>query len=195
MISASDPFELFTQWFNQAKKALDISEPTAMTLATSTRDGSPSARIVLLKSFDVRGFCFFTNYESRKSKELQANPNASLCFYWMPLDKQVRIIGRAEKTSESESDAYFASRERARQIGAWTSRQSETLNSREQFDLELKATEARFDGKDIPRPPHWGGWRIIPQEIEFWIQAPHRWHERVLFVKSPSGWEKRLLYP
>lgn len=195
MFSASDPISLFSEWFSEAKKTLDISEPTAMTLATATLNGKPSARIVLLKSFDERGFVFFTNYESRKSLEITANPNVSLCFYWMPLDKQVRIYGKAEKIANSESDSYFTSRERARQIGAWTSRQSERLNSREQFDLELKATEARFEGKEIPRPAHWGGWRVRPEEMEFWIQAEHRWHERLFFAKTATGWEKRLLYP
>lgn len=195
MFSASNPIELFSQWFDEAKKALDITEPTAMTLATSTATGTPSSRVVLLKSFNEKGFVFFTNYESRKSREILANPQVALGFYWMPLDKQVRITGRAEKIDDQESDAYFATRERDRQIGAWTSKQSATLNTREQFDLELKATEARFAGKDIPRPPHWGGWRVAPEEIEFWIQAPHRWHERLLFTKSASGWDQSLLYP
>ena len=195
MFSADNPFELFEQWFAQAKATLSIAEPTAMNLATVSADGQPSNRIVLLKSIDPRGFTFFTNYESRKNQELLANPKAALCFYWMPIDKQVRVLGTAEKISPAESDAYFASRERARQISAWTSKQSMALTSREQFDLELKATEARFADQEIPRPPHWGGWRIVPTEFEFWLQAPHRWHERLVFSKNATGWEKKLLYP
>lgn len=195
MLSAEDPFTLFEQWFSQARATLSIAEPTAMSLATVSADGQPSVRIVLLKTFDEHGFTFFTNYDSRKSGEMLQNPRVALCFYWMPLDKQVRILGTAEKAGAIESDAYFAGRPRERQIGAWTSKQSSELTSRKQFELELNATEARFENQEIPRPPHWGGWRIIPREFEFWQKAPHRWHERLVFTKTLSGWEQRLLYP
>lgn len=192
----TNPVTLFKQWFEEALAHPDLREPTAMSVATCTTEGRPSNRILLLKQVDEQGFVFFTNYEGRKSLELAKNPHAALCFYWMPLDKQVRIEGRAEKVSDSESDAYFASRERGRQIGAWASQQSQQLESREALNARAEAIEARYAGKAIPRPPHWGGWRVVPERIEFWHQGNFRLHDRFVFTRSKTGdWVKTYLYP
>jgi pyridoxamine 5'-phosphate oxidase len=192
----TDPIALFHAWFAEAKAHPAITEPTAMTVATATRDGTPSARILLLKQVDTEGFVFFTNYEGRKSVELAANPKAALCFYWMPLEKQVRVEGAVVKTSAAESDAYFASRERGRQIGAWASLQSQPLPTRDTLDERVAALEAEYAGKPIPRPPHWGGWRLIPSRIEFWHQGAHRLHDRYAFTLDAGGaWVKTDLYP
>lgn len=197
LFASDNPWELFDQWLGLAKATPGITEPTAMTLATANAHGQPSARIVLLKDIDERGFVFYTNYESRKSFELRENPNAALCFYWMPLDRQVRITGTVEPVEAEMSDEYFASRGREKQIGAWTSKQSHTLETREQFEQELHAMNLRFENEDtIPRPPHWGGWRLVPQEIEFWIQQAYRLHERRHFLRdAQGGWTSSLLYP
>lgn len=190
------PVPLFCEWFDKAILHPDIAEPTAMTLATATTDGVPSARIVLLKEVSEAGFTFFTNYQGRKSVELAANPNAALCFYWMPLNLQIRVEGRVEKVSDAESDAYFASRDRGRQIGAWASLQSQPLASREALEQRVNAIEQRYAGQDVPRPPHWGGWRLVPEHIEFWHQGDYRLHERFVFTRqADGGWNKTYLYP
>jgi pyridoxamine 5'-phosphate oxidase len=192
----TDPFALFQEWFADARQHAGIAEPTAMTLATATADGKPSARIVLLKQADDGGFVFFTNYEGRKSHELMANPEAALCFYWMPLERQIRIEGRVEKTSATESDAYFASRTRGKQIGAWASLQSQPLDDRHTLEARYQEIEARFAGQSVPRPPYWGGWRLVPRRVEFWHQGDFRLHDRWVFTRGADGdWTKHYLYP
>lgn len=191
-----DPLAQFQEWFKEAQGCASIAEPTAMTLATAAPDGSPAARIVLLKSCDARGFLFYTNLTSRKSLELEENPRVALCFYWMPLGKQVRVEGHAIAGEDQEADAYFASRPRARQIGAWASLQSQPMTQREELERRVHDIEQRYRGKDIPRPPHWSGWRVVPHAIEFWQQSEARLHERHLFQRNANGtWEKTLLYP
>jgi pyridoxamine 5'-phosphate oxidase len=191
----TDPIALFNTWFDEARAHPAISEPTAMTLATTAPDGTPSARIILLKQADTEGFVFFTNYQGRKSLELAKNPKAALCFYWMPLDKQVRIEGSVTKVTDAESDAYFASRERGRQIGAWASLQSQSLASRDTLEERVRAIEKQYEGKPIPRPPHWGGWRLAPERIEFWHQGDYRLHDRYVFTREENAWVKTYLYP
>jgi pyridoxamine 5'-phosphate oxidase len=164
-------------------------------LATASPEGKPSARVVLLKGFDVRGFAFYTNLQSRKSTELQANPNAALCFYWPPLSKQVRIEGSVHKISDQEADAYFASRPRGAQIGAWASRQSAELAQRRELEARVKAFEEKFSGIEVPRPTFWSGFRLIPERIEFWQSREDRLHDRVVFVRDDGKWVKRSLYP
>jgi len=190
-----NPLPQFSEWLDAAKARKDIAEPTAMSLATIGGDGQPSLRIVLLKAHDERGFVFYTNLQSRKSRELFANPKAALCFHWMPLERQVRIEGTAEPVSDAEADAYFASRPRESQLGAWGSKQSEPLTNLAVLFQEIKDAEAAYDGRDVPRPPHWSGWRIVPQQIEFWQQGAFRLHDRQLYVKNGAGWSVTGLYP
>lgn len=190
-----DPIAQFTQWLTDAKACAAIIEPTAMTLATAARDGKPSARVVLLKAHDAKGFVFYTNFASRKGHELEENPNAALCFYWMPLDRQVRIEGRATPVSDDEADAYFASRERGKQIGAWASLQSQPLDNRATLEARIAQLTAEYEGKIIPRPLHWSGWRVAPERIEFWSQGTFRLHERNVYTLGNGGWEHTLLYP
>lgn len=191
-----DPITHFQQWLADATAHPAISEPTAMTLATATPEGKPSARIVLLKAIDAKGFLFYTNYQSRKSLELKANPQAALTFYWMPLDRQVRIEGAVVPASAEESDAYFASRPREKQIGAWVSLQSKPMRSREDFEWQLADYAESKEGQPITRPPFWGGWRLVPERMEFWQQRDARLHVRDLYTRQPDGgWVHSLLYP
>ena len=189
------PHTLFRDWFAQAQTTASISEPTAMTLATAHTDGAPSARIVLLKAYDERGFVFYTNTQSRKGQELDANPRAALVFYWMPLDKQVRIEGSISRVSDVEADAYFASRERLKQAGAWASLQSQPLDARGTLEARTAAIDAEYAGRDIPRPPHWTGYRLTPERMEFWHQREGRLHEREVYTRHADGWAHTLLYP
>ncbi|MBR8457848.1 pyridoxamine 5'-phosphate oxidase [Burkholderia dolosa] len=193
---APDPFAQFDRWFNEALAA-KLPEPNTMTLATVGADGRPSARIVLIKGVDERGFVFFTNYESRKGRELAAHPYAALLFYWIELERQVRIEGRIEKTSAEESDRYFASRPLGSRIGAWASEQSAVIDSRATLEAREKAVAERF-GDDPPRPPHWGGYRVVPDAIEFWQGRPSRLHDRLLYTRdasAPQGWTISRLSP
>ena len=172
-------------------------EPTAMTVATADADGRPSARTVLLKAFDERGFVFYTNYESRKGRQITGNPHAALLFLWKTLREQVqvKIEGTVEPASLAEADAYFASRPRPSQIGAWASIQSQTLDSRETFEARITAFEKKFEGVDVPRPPHWSGFRVVPELIEFWYGARYRLHERHHYQRMDGQWTLRMLYP
>ncbi len=172
-----------------------LAEPTAMTLATVSPDGQPSARLVLLKRVDARGFVFYTNLRSRKARDLATNPRAALTFHWQPLEVQVRIEGVAEQVDEAEADAYFATRARGSQIGAWASDQSEPLASDRELDARVAEFEKRFAGRDVPRPPHWSGYRVVPERMEFWRNRPSRLHERRLFERVDRGWKERLLFP
>jgi len=190
-----DPITLFAEWFAEASHA-GIDKPHAMTLATAAADGQPSARTVLLSSFDGRGFVFHSNYESRKALEMADNPRVALVFWWDPLGYQVRIEGRVEKTSAAESDAYFAGRPRGSQLGAWASDQSRAIERRAVLEERLAARTREYDGRPVPRPPHWGGYRVTPQAIEFWEHRDNRLHQRVRFERDPGGaWRSALLAP
>lgn len=190
-----DPMHLFDDWFDAAVKAGGC-EPNAMSLATVRADGSPAVRVVLLKGYDDRGFVFYTDYASTKGQELAANPLASVCFWWEGLERQVRIEGRVEKVSAEESDAYFASRPRESQLGAWASRQSSALPDRETLEEQLIQVQARFGNGPIDRPPTWGGYRIIATAFEFWQGRPHRLHDRFRFEREiGSPWRRERLSP
>ncbi|HEU4968359.1 pyridoxamine 5'-phosphate oxidase [Sphingomonas sp.] len=190
----TDPLELFADWFAQARET-EINDSNAVALATADASGRPSVRMVLLKGFDERGFVFYTNRESRKAAELAANPQAALLFHWKSLRRQVRIEGPVSLASDAESDAYFASRSRDSQLGAWASDQSRPLDERAAFEQRYEAMRRRFDGQPVPRPPHWGGYRVAPDRIEFWQDRQHRLHERRLFERVEGGWREGLLYP
>jgi pyridoxamine 5'-phosphate oxidase len=193
-VSATDPFQLFDDWFAEAK-ASEPNDPEAMALATATPDGRPSARMVLLKGHGPDGFVFYTNLDSRKGNELAANSQASLLFHWKSLRRQVRIEGAIESVSDEDANAYFASRSRDSQLGAWASYQSRPLESRDVFEGRYEDMRRRFDGADVPRPPRWSGFRVIPERIEFWSDRAHRLHERRLFTRDGDGWREGLLYP
>lgn len=191
---AADPFEQFGRWWQEALNS-EVDEVNAMTLATATKTGIPSARIVLLKGYDEKGFVFFTNYESHKAKELVENPHASLVFFWKELERQVRIDGAVEKVSAAESDAYFQSRPEGSQIGAWASPQSAVIQNRRIIETNVvKYTEA-FAGKPIPRPDHWGGYRVLPVCIEFWQGRSSRLHDRFRFTREAGNWKRERLAP
>lgn len=196
---SKNPITQFSEWLEEAKKNPSITEPTAMSLATATKDAVPAVRMVLLKGLDERGFVFYTNLDSRKSSELKENPKAAACFYWMALERQVRIEGKIEAVSDKEADAYFASRARDSQIGAWSSKQSQILPERNVLLQEISNKMAEFEGVPVPRPPFWSGWRIIPQRIEFWQQGDFRLHEREVFTRNKNAasndWEITFLYP
>lgn len=189
-----DPIEQFARWFTDAVAA-GLEEPNAMTLATATAAGVPSARLVLMKEFDARGFVFFTSYTSRKARELDANPRAALVFFWQPLLRQVRVVGRVERASAEESDAYFHSRPPEAQLGAWASEQSAPLTGRAALDARFVELQAEYAGQVVPRPPHWGGYRLVPDEVEFWQGRPHRLHDRLLYQRAGPAWTITRLAP
>jgi pyridoxamine 5'-phosphate oxidase len=191
---ATDPHALFETWLAEARLS-EPNDPTAMAVATADRDGRPSVRMILLKGHDARGFVFYTNFDSRKGRELAENPQAALLFHWKSLRRQVRVEGPVEPVTDAEADAYFASRARESQLGAWASDQSRPLDRRETFESRYRDTEGRFEGRDVPRPPRWSGWRVRPERIEFWTDRAHRLHERRLFTRAGDGWTEGLLYP
>ena len=191
---SDDPHILFEAWLAEAR-ASEPNDPEAMTLATADAQGRPSARMVLLKGHDARGFAFYTNAESRKGGELAANPRAALVFHWKTLRRQVRVEGAVEETGAAEADAYFATRSREARLGAWASDQSRPLASREAFEARYRAVTEEHEGREVARPPYWRGFRLVPERIEFWTDRPFRHHERRLFVRRGERWDEGLLYP
>ena len=191
---ADDPLALFDSWFAEAK-ASEPNDPDAMALATATPDGRPSVRMVLLKDHGPQGFTFYTNADSRKGGELEADSNAALLFHWKSLRRQVRIEGPVSEVSPAEADAYFATRSRDSQLGAHASDQSRPLSDRATFEQRYEEVKRRFEGRDVPRPDRWTGFRVTPERIEYWTARPHRLHERRLFVRQSDGWSEGLLYP
>jgi len=194
----NNPIEIFATWFAEAKNTPAITEATAMILATASKEGLPSARVMLLKGFDERGFTFFTNFESRKSNEIKDNPHAALCFAWLPIGKQVRIEGKIEQVSDAEADEYYASRPLISRIGAWASSQSRPLDSREILMQKVEELKKIYSEQNPPpRPPHWSGRRVIPNRIEFWQEGEFRLHDRNVYTRETptSNWQVGKLYP
>ena len=191
---APDPVAMFARWFAEARAA-DVAEPNAMTLATASADGAPSARMVLLKGVDDGGFVFFTDYRSRKAAELDANPRAALVFHWVELERQVRIAGSVARVAREETEAYFRTRPLGSRLGAWASEQSSVITGREVLDARLRDVEARFPGEDVPAPPHWGGYRLAPASVEFWQGRASRLHDRIRYVRRGGGWAIERLSP
>lgn len=189
-----DPIARFAALFEEYKKVCPV-DPNAMLVATVGADGRPSARVTLLKGFDAKGFVFYTNLRSRKGRELLANPACALCFYWPQLQRQVRVEGDAERVSDAEADAYFATRARGSQVGAWASLQSDRLAQRADLEARVTEIEARYRDQPIPRPPHWSGFRVVPRQIELWTSRPSRLHERELYWREGGSWKMELLYP
>jgi pyridoxamine 5'-phosphate oxidase len=190
----TDPFDLFDSWFKEAR-ASEINDSNAMALATVGADGQPSVRMVLLKGHDAHGFVFYTNGHSRKAAQLHENGHVALLFHWKSLRRQIRIEGPVSPVTAQEADAYFASRARDSQLGAWASDQSAPLDRRETFEARFEDVRARYEGHNVPRPPHWGGYRVTPNRLEFWEDRDHRLHHRRVFIRTESGWDEGLLYP
>lgn len=190
----SDPYIIFDSWYADAR-ATELNDSNAMTIATVDANGRPSARMVLLKGHDRDGFIFYTNQTSRKAQDIAANPHAAILFHWKSQRRQIRIEGRLDSVADAMADAYFATRSRDSQLGAWASDQSQPLDSRATFEARVAEMQARFDGGDVPRPPYWSGYRLTPDHFEFWQDRAHRLHERRIFTRAGDGWEEGLLYP
>lgn len=193
-IDADDPIALFDQWLAKAGET-EVNDPNAMSVATVDASGQPDVRILLLKGLSDAGFAFYTNSESAKGQQLTDNPKAALCFHWKTQRRQVRVRGHVEQVGVEGSDAYFANRARGSRLSAWASDQSRPVEDRDTLIAEMDATEARFEGEDVPRPPHWYGYRVVPSEIEFWQDGAFRIHDRILFTRNGEGWAKTRLYP
>ena len=194
-LDLDNPFELFQRWFEEAKKK-EINDPNALALGTANKEGIPSVRMVLLKGHSEKGFVFYTNLNSQKGNEIKENPNATMCFHWKSLRRQVRVIGSVEEVSKKEADDYYNSRPYKNRIGAWASSQSQTLDKRSTFLEKIKEFEKKYpDENNVPRPSHWSGWRVLPDEIEFWVDGEGRIHERLNYKNKNGIWEKELLYP
>jgi pyridoxamine 5'-phosphate oxidase len=191
---ADDPFALFDAWMAEARLS-EPNDPDAMAIATADADGRPSVRIVLLRRYGPDGFGFFTHLDSRKGREVAINPHGALVIHWKSLRRQVRAEGRMEEIGDADADAYFAGRSRDSRIGSWASDQSQPLDCWETFERRYAEMQERFEGSDVPRPPRWSGYRLIPERIEFWSDRPHRLHERRLFTRTTDGWDEGLLYP
>ena len=194
MAALTDPLRRFEAWFAEAEHA-GVEVPETMTLATATADGTPSARMVLLKGADAAGFVFYSGYVSRKAAELDENPRAALVFYWQRLGKQVRVEGTVERVPEAESTAYFATRPRGSRLAAWASQQSQPLASREELESRYAELEREYEGRDVPLPPHWGGFRLRPEAIEFWEHRENRLHDRTRYTRAREGWSVEFLSP
>lgn len=193
-LAKQGPFALFATWFDEAA-ATETNDPNAMALATVDGDGQPSVRVVLMKGYDERGFVFYTNFESDKGRALLGQPKAGLNFHWKALRRQVRITGPVAPVEDAEADDYFASRPRDSQIGAWASDQSRPLAARADFEARIAEVAARYEGREVPRPPHWSGFRVTPARLEFWQDRPFRLHDRVIFTPEGSGWRVHRLFP
>ena len=189
-----NPIELFKKWFFEAE-ASEINDHNAVAIATSDEANQPSVRMVLLKGLSEKGFVFYTNFNSKKGSDLKFNKKASMCFHWKSLRRQVRVIGFVEKVTDKEADEYYNSRPYKNKIGAWASSQSQTLAKREDFIKKINEYEKKYPSDNVPRPPHWSGWRLLPSEIEFWLDGEGRIHERLNYKKKNGSWEKELLYP
>ncbi|HVI99351.1 MAG TPA: pyridoxamine 5'-phosphate oxidase [Sphingomonas sp.] len=194
MTTHADPFTLFDTWFAEAQES-EPNEPNAMAVATADAQGRPSLRMVLLKAHDETGFVFYTNRQSRKGVDLAENAQVALLFHWKSLCRQIRIEGPVTPVADAEADAYFATRARDSQLGAWASDQSRPLDLRETFEARFAEVKARYEGREVPRPPHWSGFRVVPERIEFWQARDYRLHERRLFTRKGDGWAEGLLYP
>ena len=191
----ANPIDLFKKWFAEAEKS-EINDPNALSVATSNKDGVPSVRMVLLKGLSEKGFVFYTNFNSKKGKDLKNNPYASMCFHWKSLRRQIRISGKTEVVEDKEADNYFSSRKYGSKISAWASSQSEQMKNRDEFLDKIKKYEKKFPKeKGVPRPTHWSGWRVLPNEIEFWVEVNNRSHQRLVYKKENGKWIKKLLYP
>ena len=190
-----NPIVLFKKWFAVAEKS-EINDPNALSLATSSSDGMPSVRMVLLKGLSEKGFVFYTNFNSKKGSDLKKNPKASMCFHWKSLRRQIRISGKTVVVDNKEADEYYNSRAYGSRIGAWASSQSQTMNNRNEFINKIKEFEKKYpDQKNVPRPPHWSGWRVEPVNIEFWLEIKNRIHERLNYRKKNGEWRREILYP
>ena len=191
----ANPVDLFKKWFAVAEKS-EINDPNALSVATSSKEGIPSVRMVLLKGLSDKGFVFYTNFNSKKGSDLKSNPNASMCFHWKSLRRQVRVTGKVSVVENEEADKYFSSRKYGSKISAWASSQSKQMKNRDEFLNKIKEYEKKYPKeKKVPRPPHWSGWRVLPNEIEFWLELDNRSHQRLVYKKEKGKWIKEMLYP